>query len=66
MFAACPFSCQALALSAPSVTIYVIGDVPYIDMEKCLLPFELDKLTTVEEGVGGRLMVHLGDKRSRW
>ncbi|KAL7529205.1 hypothetical protein ACHAXR_002847 [Thalassiosira sp. AJA248-18] len=39
------------------LTFYAIGDVPYSDMEACLLPHELMKLSPSE----GRFLVHLGD-----
>ncbi|EJK55704.1 hypothetical protein THAOC_24535 [Thalassiosira oceanica] len=39
------------------LTFLAIGDVPYSPMEECLLPIELNKLTTSS----GRFLVHLGD-----
>lgn len=34
-----------------------MGDVPYTDLEACLLPYEMEKLTTKD----GTFLVHLGD-----
>lgn len=41
-----------------AVTFYALGDVPYSDMEACLLPFELDKMDP-----NARFLIHLGDVR---
>jgi len=46
-------------LSSP-LAFYVVGDVPYSEMEECLLPFELRKLKTIDNG-GGHFLIHLGD-----
>jgi hypothetical protein len=35
----------------------VIGNIPYLDMEACLLPFELKKLNPTK----GQFLIHLGD-----
>ena len=39
------------------LTFYAMGDVPYSDMEACLIPYELAKLSRSE----GKFLVHLGD-----
>lgn len=39
------------------LTFYAMGDVPYSDMEQCLIPYELAKLSRSE----GKFLVHLGD-----
>mmetsp|Transcript_31930 Transcript_31930/g.66945 ORF Transcript_31930/g.66945 Transcript_31930/m.66945 type:complete len:535 (+) Transcript_31930:125-1729(+) len=41
------------------LTFYAIGDVPYSDMEACLLPHELRKLSASE----AKFLIHLGDLR---
>ncbi|KAL7548824.1 hypothetical protein ACHAWF_012084 [Thalassiosira exigua] len=40
-----------------TVSFYAVGDVPYSDMESCLIPHELRKLSPDE----GTFLVHLGD-----
>jgi len=45
--------------AAKEVTFYAVGDVPYTDMEACLLPFELEKLSPLD----GKFLIHLGDIR---
>eukprot|EP00580_Thalassiosira_gravida_P017280 CAMPEP_0201665080 /NCGR_PEP_ID=MMETSP0494-20130426/6351_1 /ASSEMBLY_ACC=CAM_ASM_000839 /TAXON_ID=420259 /ORGANISM="Thalassiosira gravida, Strain GMp14c1" /LENGTH=530 /DNA_ID=CAMNT_0048143979 /DNA_START=319 /DNA_END=1908 /DNA_ORIENTATION=+ len=41
------------------LTFYAIGDVPYNDMEACLLPHELRKLSASD----AKFLIHLGDLR---
>jgi hypothetical protein len=41
------------------ITFFAIGDVPYSEMEACLLPFELDKLSDYYS----KFIIHLGDIR---
>ncbi|KAL7438905.1 hypothetical protein ACHAXM_006483 [Skeletonema potamos] len=43
------------------LTFFAIGDVPYSDMEACLLPHELDKAAA--SGTDAKFMLHLGDIR---
>jgi hypothetical protein len=44
-----------------TLTFFAIGDVPYSDMEACLLPHELDKAAA--SGTDAKFMLHLGDIR---
>jgi len=44
--------------SSTKVTFYVIGDVPYSDVEARLLPFELKKMDA-----SAKFLIHLGDIR---
>ena len=46
-------------IAVAQVSFYAIGDVPYSDMEACLLPFELEKLDPTK----GQFLIHLGDIR---
>lgn len=47
--------------SQPSVTFFAMGDVPFSKQESCLIPYELDKLSSSD--LGGQFLVHLGDIR---
>ena len=44
-----------------TLSFFAIGDVPYSDLEACLLPHELDKAK--HSGSNAKFMVHLGDIR---
>jgi hypothetical protein len=44
-----------------SLSFFAIGDVPYSDLEACLLPHELDKAANSD--TDAKFMVHLGDIR---
>ena len=52
-----PVSTYQPSDGAGAVTFFAVGDVPYTDVEACLLPYELDKLADL----GGSFIVHLGD-----
>eukprot|EP00986_Skeletonema_menzelii_P006159 scaffold2330_cov136-Skeletonema_menzelii.AAC.10 len=44
-----------------SLSFFAIGDVPYSDLEACLIPHELDK--AANSGADAKFMLHLGDIR---
>ena len=44
-----------------TLTFFAIGDVPYSDLEACLLPHELDK--AANSGFDAKFLAHLGDIR---
>lgn len=45
------------------VTFFAVGDTPYSDAERCLLPLELAKLTNEVSGYDSAFLIHLGDIR---
>ena len=44
-----------------TLTFFAIGDVPYSDLEACLIPHELDK--AANSGADAKFLLHLGDIR---